>query len=398
MDFTPSPKVEDLRRRILEFMERHVYPIEQQALHESDLVRAGVPYPPVVVEVRRKAKAEGLWNLFLPDAEYGAGLTNWEYGLLCEIMGRSLVAPAAFNCSAPDTGNIEILAEFGSAEQKRQWLEPLLEGRIRSCFSMTEPEVAGSDPTLIQTRAVRDGDHWVIDGHKWFTSGAVGASVAIVMLITDPDAAPHLRASMVLVPTDASGFNLVRPVPVMGHTGGGGHCEIRYEGCRVPVANTLGPQGAGFVIAQARLGPGRIHHCMRALGAAERALEMMCRRANTRVAFGGPLAEKQFVQEMIATSRMEIDQARLLTLYAAWKMDTAGKKDARQEISMIKVVAANVCMQVIDRAIQVHGALGVSDDTPLARMWRDLRMLRLADGPDEVHKTVIARRELARHR
>jgi acyl-CoA dehydrogenase len=291
---------------------------------------------------------------------------------------------------------MEILAEFGSPEQKKRWLDPLLAGEIRSCFSMTEPEVAGSDPTLIRTRAVRDGDQWVIDGHKWFTSGAIGASVAIVMAVTDPDAAPHLRASMLIVPIDNPGLDIVRPVPVMGHTGGGGHCEIRYRDCRVPAANLLGPQGAGFVIAQARLGPGRIHHCMRAIGAAERAFEMMCRRANSRVAFGTPLAEKQFVQEMIATSRMEIDQARLLTLYAAWKMDTVGKREARQEISMIKVVAANVYMRVLDRAIQVHGALGVSDDTPLARMWRDGRMLRLADGPDEVHKQVIARRELKR--
>jgi acyl-CoA dehydrogenase len=261
---------------------------------------------------------------------------------------------------------------------------------------MTEPEVAGSDPTLIRTRAVREGDHWVINGHKWFTSGAIGASIAIVMAVTDPDAEPHRRASMILVPIDTPGFNLVRPVPVMGHAGGSGHCEIRYEDCRVPASSLLGGVGAGFAIAQARLGPGRIHHCMRAIGAAERAIELMCRRANTRVAFGQPLGEKQFVQDFIATSRMEVDQARLLTLYAAWKMDTVGKKEARQEISMIKVVAANVVMQVLDRAIQVHGALGVSDDTPLAAMWRSLRMLRLADGPDEVHKQGIARRELKR--
>jgi acyl-CoA dehydrogenase len=396
MDFTPSPRVRELRERIVEFMERHVLPVEERALAEADLVRPGVPYPPVLVALREKAKAAGLWNLFLPDSEHGAGLANWEYGILCEEMGRSLIAPAAFNCAAPDTGNMEILAEFGTPEQKRRWLEPLLAGEIRSCFSMTEPEVAGSDPTLIRTRAVRDGDEWVVNGHKWFTSGAVGASVAIVMAVTDPEAAPHLRASMILVPLDAPGFHLVRPVPVMGHAGGGGHCEIRYEDCRVPAENVLGPVGAGFVIAQARLGPGRIHHCMRAIGGAERALEMMCRRANSRVAFGGPLAEKQFVQDMVATSRMEIEQARLLVLYAAWKMDTVGKKEARREISMIKVVAANVFMQVLDRAIQVHGALGVSDDTPLARMWREGRMLRLADGPDEVHKQVIARRELRR--
>ena len=396
MDFAPSARVEDYRSRLQAFMERHIYPNEARLAHESELVRPGVPYAPTLVDLRSRAKAEGLWNLFLPGNQHGPGLANWEYAYLCEIMGRSLFAPAAFNCSAPDTGNIEILEEFGTDEQKRRWLMPLLDGTIRSCFSMTEPDVAGSDPTLLRTRAVRDGDHWVIHGHKWFTTGAVGASVAIVMAVSDPEAAPHLRASMILVPLDAPGFHLVRPVPVMGHTGGGGHCEIRYDDCRVPVTNTLGPVGAGFAIAQARLGPGRIHHCMRAIGAAERALEMMCRRANTRVMFGEPLARKQFVQDMIATSRMEIDQARLLTLYAAWKMDTAGKKEARQEISMIKVIAANVCQQVLDRAIQVHGALGVSDDLPIARMWRDLRMLRLADGPDEVHKQGIARRELAR--
>src|SRR6059058_309439 len=380
MDFTPSPRVEELKARITDFMDRHVYPAEPTIAAEIDLIRSGVPYPPSLVTVLLVGEEEGLWNLFLPDKEYGAGLTNWEYGILCELMGRSFAAPAAFNCAAPDTGNMEILAEFGSAEQKKRWLDPLLAGDIRSCFSMTEPEVAGSDPTLLRTRAVRDGKHWVINGHKWFTSGAIGASVAIVMTVTNPDNAPHLRASMILVPTDAPGFNLIRPVPVMGHAGGGGHCEIRYEDCRVPAENLLGPEGAGFMIAQARLGPGRIHHCMRAIGAAERALEMMCRRANTRVAFGGPLAEKQFVQDMIAMSRMEVDQARLLVLHAAWKMDTVGKKEARQEISMIKVVAANVCMNVLDRAIQVHGALGVSDDTPLAVMWRSLRMLRLADG------------------
>jgi acyl-CoA dehydrogenase len=395
MDFTPSPRVESMKKRVVEFLHEHVYPVEMELLREDHHIKTGVPYPPRLVEIRKKAKAAGLWNLFLP-GEHGAGLTNLEYSILCEEMGRSLVSPVAFNCSAPDTGNIEILEEFGNPEQRRQWLKPLLDGDIRSCFSMTEPEVAGSDPTLLRTRAVKDGDHWVINGHKWFTSGAVGASIAIVMTVSDPDAAPHLRATMILVPTDTKGFNLIRPVSVMGHETGGGHCEIRYEDCRVPITSTLGPEGGGFLIAQARLGPGRIHHCMRAIGAAERAIEMMCHRANTRVAFGEPLGKKQFVQDMIATSRMEVDQARLLTLYAAWKMDTVGKREARQEISMIKVIAANVAMQVLDRAIQVHGALGVSDDTPLAGMWRGLRMLRLADGPDEVHKMVIARRELSR--
>ena len=400
MDFNPSPQVESLRERVVAFIEEHVYPQELEATEALDAeirVDSDAVYPEVLVEMRERAKSEGLWNLFMPDERYGPGLTNWEYGLLCEEMGRSpIVAPMAFNCAAPDTGNSEILAEHGTDEQKEAWLAPLLDGQIRSCFSMTEPEVAGSDPTTLRARAVRDGEEWVIDGHKWFTSGAVGAELAIAMVVTDPDAAPYARASMILVPTDAPGFNLIRPVPVMGHDGGPGHCEVRYEDCRVPAANLLGPEGAGFAIAQDRLGPGRIHHCMRAIGTAERAIEMMCRRANTREAFGGPLAEKQFVQDFVARSRMEVDQARLLTLYAAWKMDTAGKRAARQEISMIKVVAANVVMDVLDRAIQVHGALGMTDDTPLATMWRFSRMLRIADGPDEVHKMVIARRELGR--
>src|SRR3954464_7768007 len=330
----------------------------------------------------------------MPDERYGAGLTNWEYGMLCEEMGRSLISPMVYNCSAPDTGNMEIIAEHGSEEQKERWLRPLLEGEIRSCFSMTEPDTSGSDPTGLATRAELDGDEWVINGHKWFTSGAVGASVAIVMVVTDPDAAPHKRASMILVPPDAPGFNLIRPVPVMGHDGGPGHCEIRYEDCRVPKDNLLGGRGEGFKIAQDRLGPGRIHHCMRAIGAAERALELMCKRANSRVSFGSPLAEKQFVQDFIAKSRIEIDAARWLVLNAAWQMDTYGKREARQAISLTKVSAANVVMDVLDRAIQVHGALGVTDDTPLSGLWRHLRMLRLADGPDEGHHMVIARREL----
>jgi acyl-CoA dehydrogenase len=399
MDFAPSARVEELRGRIDAFVEEHVYPVELELLHELDekvTVESGLAYPPGLAELRERAKAEGLWNLFMPDEEIGAGLTNWEYGMLCEAMGRSLVTPLVFNCSAPDTGNMEILHDHGTPEQKERWLEPLLEGEIRSCFSMTEPETAGSDPTGLRGAAELDGDEWVINAHKWFTSGAVGASVAIVMVVTDPDAAPHKRASMILVPTDNPGFNLVRPVSVMGHSGGPGHCEIKYENCRVPKDSLLGERGAGFKIAQDRLGPGRIHHCMRAIGAAERALEMMCRRAIGREAFGGKLAEKQFVQDFIAKSRIEIDGARLMVLNAAWRMDEYGKREARQEISMTKVVAANVVMDVLDRAMQVHGALGVSDDTPLAMMWRGLRMLRLADGPDEVHKMVIALRELKR--
>jgi acyl-CoA dehydrogenase len=398
VDFALSPRCEELLERVRAFQAEHVYPIEAEALRAlDDEVRPGVPYPEILVDVRERAKAEGLWNLFLADEEHGAGLTNWEYGVLCEEMGRSpAVAPMAFNCSAPDTGNMEILVDHGTEEQKDAWLRPLLEGEIRSCFSMTEPEVSGSDPTTLRTRAELDGDEWVIDGHKWFTSGAVGAAVAIVMCVTEPDAHPYARASMILVPVDNPGFNLVRPVPVMGHDGGPGHCEILYEGCRVPASNLLGERGGGFVIAQDRLGPGRIHHCMRAIGTAERAIEMMCDRANSRETFGEKLADKQFVQDFVARSRMEVDQARLLTLSAAWKMDTAGKRAARQQISMIKVVAANMVMDVLDRAIQVHGALGMSDDTPLAGMWRFSRMLKVADGPDEVHKMVIARRELNR--
>jgi acyl-CoA dehydrogenase len=398
MDFSPSDRVKSLTERLNAFLDEHVYPVELEALHALDAeVKPGVPYPRILVELRERAKSEGLWNLFLP-GEHGAGLTNWEYGMLCEVMGRSLVSPMVFNCSAPDTGNMEILEEHGTDEQKARWLEPLLEGHIRSCFSMTEPEVAGSDPTQLQGRAELVDGEWVINAHKWFTSGAMGAGVAIAMLVTEPDAPPHKRASMILVPVDNPGFNLIRPVSVMGHSGGPGHCEIRYEDCRVPEGNLLGARGAGFKIAQDRLGPGRIHHCMRAVGAAERALEMMCKRANTRSAFGGPLAEKQFVQDFIATSRIEIDSARWLVLNAAWQMDTYGKREARQAISLTKVSAANVVMDVLDRAIQVHGALGVSDDTPLAIMWRQLRMLRLADGPDEVHKMVIAMRELNRWR
>ncbi len=399
MDFTPSPQVESLLERIKEFNEEHVFPVEMellQALDEEVTVHTPRAYPQGLVELRERAKADGLWNLFMPDERYGAGLTNWEYGMLCEEMGRSYVAPMVYNCAAPDTGNMEILAEHGTDEQVERWLRPLLEGETRSCFSMTEPGTSGSDPTGLSTRAELDGDEWVINGHKWFTSGAVGASIAIAMVVTDPDAAPHKRASMILVPTDTPGFNLIRPVPVMGHDGGPGHCEIRYEDCRVPAANLLGERGAGFKIAQDRLGPGRIHHCMRAIGGAERAFEIMCRRANERESFGGKLAEKQFVQDFVARSRMEIHGARLMVLHAAWKMDTEGKRAARQEISMIKVVAANVFMDVLDRAIQVLGALGVSDDTPIASMWRHGRMLRIADGPDEVHKMVIALRELNR--
>jgi acyl-CoA dehydrogenase len=397
MDFAPSERVAELRERVQVFMAEHVTPVEDEAMRALDEdVGPGVAYPAILVDLRERAKGEGLWNLFMPDEEYGPGLANWEYGLLCEDMGRSPVAPMVFNCSAPDTGNMEILAEYGSDQQKQRWLAPLLTDHVRSCFSMTEPETAGSDPTGLAARAALDGDEWTIDGHKWFTSGYNGADVAIAMVVTDPDAAPHKRASMILVPIETPGFTGVRPVPVMGHSAGPGHWEVTYEGVRVPAANLLGPRGDGFAIAQARLGPGRIHHCMRAIGSAERAFELMCQRANEREAFGGPLAEKQFVQEFVATSRIEIDAARLMVLHAAWKMDTEGKHAARQQISMIKVVAAQMHQAVCDRAMQVHGALGMSDDVPLALMWRQGRWLRIADGPDEVHKQSIARRELSR--
>jgi acyl-CoA dehydrogenase len=398
MDFEPGPEITALRDRVRSFMDEHIYPREAE-LHEAldREVGEGVPYPKALVEIRQQARGEGLWNLFMPEEEYGAGLNNWQYAILCEEMGRSpAVAPMAFNCAAPDTGNMEILAEHGSQEQKERWLQPLLNGEIRSCFSMTEPETSGSDPRNLEATGELDDGQWVVNGLKWYTSGAVGADLAIAMVITEPEGNPYARASMILVPTDAPGYEMLRPLSVMGHTAGPGHCEIRYSDCRVPEANLLGMRGAGFLIAQDRLGPGRIHHCMRAIGTAERALEMMCVYAAGREAFGGPLSDKQFVQDFIAKSRMEIDQARLLTLHAAWKMDTVGKRAARQEISMIKVVAANMVMDVLDRAIQVHGSLGMTDDTPLAMMWRFSRMLRLADGPDEVHKMVIARREVGR--
>ncbi len=396
MDFSPSPKVEELQKRLIAFMDEHVYSAEQLAAEQVRASGDEHSEPPIVTELKRKARAQGLWNLFLPDPQYGAGLKNWEYGMLCEIMGRSFIAPRIFNCAAPDTGNMEILAEFGTGEQKRRWLQPMLAGEMRSCFSMTEPDTAGSDPTLLRTRAVRAGDHSVLNGHKWFSTGAYGAAFAIVMAVTDPDAVPHRRASMIIVPTDTPGFNLLRAVSVMGHTGGGGHGEIRYQDCRVPATSLLGGEGDGFAIAQARLGPGRIHHCMRCIGSAARALELMCRRANTRYTHGSLLADKSVIQNWVAESRMEIDAARLMVLHAAWKMDTVGKKEARQEIAMIKVIAANMMMTVLDRAIQVFGAMGVSDDTPIARMWREGRSMRLADGPDEVHKMTVARRELRR--
>jgi acyl-CoA dehydrogenase len=392
MEFALSPRAQELKKRVADFMDQYVFPAEPEV--ERAMARDEHAEPLILKDIRKKSKSEGLWNLFLTDSRHGAGLTNLEYAPLCELMGRSPIGARAFNCMAPDTGNMEILAEFGTPEQKERWLRPCLEGEMRTCFSMTEPDTPGSDPTQLKTRAVRDGDYYVINGHKWFTSGAIGAGFAIAMVVTDAKGESHQRASMLIVPTDTPGFNIIRPVPVMGHTGGGGHCEIIYKDCKVPVTNLLGEEGGGFAISQARLGPGRIHHCMRTIGIAERALELMCKRANNRWTHGSLLADKSNIQEWIADSRIEIDSTRLMVMHAAWKMDSVGKREARNEISMIKVMAANMVMRVLDRAIQVFGAMGVSDDTPIASFWRNSRALRIADGPDEVHRMTIARREL----
>lgn len=400
MDFAFSQKVEELRKNLLDFMDGHVYPAE--SIHAEQVRGAGDPhfYPPVMEDLKSEARARGLWNLFMPDTRYGAGLTNLEYAPLAEITGRSPhIAPEALNCAAPDTGNMEILAEYGTDEQKDAWLKPLLEGEIRSCFSMTEPEVASSDASNIQGRIEREGDHYVINARKWWSSGAADArcKIAIVMGVTNPDADQYRRQSMILVPMDTPGVRIVRTLPVFGYDEGGGHCEIEYKDVRVPASNLLGEEGSGFAIAQARLGPGRIHHCMRAIGMAERAYDLMCKRALSRVAFGKPLARQGVVQQQIARSRIEIEQARLLVLKAAWLMDTVGKEGARIEISAIKVAAPTVMLNVLDRAIQIHGAAGVSEDFPLAAMYAHGRTLRIADGPDEVHEMVIARRELGRY-
>ena len=401
MNFEPSPKTKELQERLLEFMDSHVYPAEpvwREQVHES-----GDPYfhPPVMEDLKREAQDRGLWNLFLPDERFGAGLTNLEYAPLAEIMGRSIaLAPEATNCAAPDTGNMEVLSEFGSPDQHRDWLEPLLAGEIRSCFAMTEPEVASSDATNMQSRIERDGDSYVINGHKWWTSGAASdrCKISIFMGVTDPEAEPHKRHSMILVPMDTPGVEIVRTLPVFGYDEGhGGHCEVLFDDVRVPAENLIGEEGSGFAIAQARLGPGRIHHCMRAIGMAERAFDLMCTRAHTRFPFGKPLARQGVVRNWIAESRIEIEQVRLLVLKTAWLMDTVGNKGARIEISAIKVAAPEVALKVIDRAIQTHGGGGVSDDFPLAAMYAGARTLRIADGPDEVHKVSIARRELARY-
>jgi acyl-CoA dehydrogenase len=395
VDFALSKKTRDLQQRLTDFMERHIYPNEQR--YAAEIERNRWLPTGVVEELKPKAREAGLWNLFLTDHDQGAGLTNLEYAPLCEIMGRSPMAAEVFNCSAPDTGNMEVLARYGTREQQERWLRPLLAAEIRSCFAMTEPAVASSDATNIAARIARHGEEYVLNGHKWWASGAADprCKVAIFMGKTDPTAPLHKQQSMVLVPMNAPGVKVTRTLTVFGYDHAPhGHAEITFTDVRIPASNMLLGEGRGFEIAQGRLGPGRIHHCMRCLGVAERALETMCRRVQSRVAFGRPLAEQGTIRADIAASRMEIEQARLLTLKAAFLMDTVGNKVARGEIAMIKVVAPNVALRVLDRAIQVHGGAGVSQDTFLAAAWANVRTLRLADGPDEVHTESIARWEL----
>ena len=397
MEFAFSDKTKDLQRQVREFMEGEVLPAEP--VYRAQIEESGnrFHHPQVMEDLKAKARSAGLWNLFLPDPEWGAGLTNLEYAPLAELMGRSVIGSEAFNCSAPDTGNMEVLAQYGTRAQQEQWLVPLLAGEIRSCFSMTEPEVASSDARNIQARIERDGDEYVINGRKWWTSGAARerCKVSIFMGKTDPDAPPYQQQSMILVSLDTPGVETVRTLSVFGYDEGEGHAEMTFTDVRVPVDNLLQSEGDGFRIAQGRLGPGRIHHCMRLIGMAERAVDLMCRRAIEREAFGKALARQGVIQNWIAESRCEIEQARLLVLKAAWMMDTVGNKAAKSEIAMIKIIAPRMAQRVIDRAMQVFGGAGVSQDTPLAQHFAHARTLRLADGPDEVHLMSLAKRELA---
>ena len=401
MDFTFSPRVEALRQRLLAFMDEVVYPHEQTYSGQHAAQQNRWETPPIMDEMKRRARAAGLWNLCLPGSEEGGGLTNLEYAPLCEIMGRSSIAPEVFNCAPPDTGNMEVLVRYGTEAHQRRWLAPLLDGAIRSAYAMTEPDVASSDATNIRTRIERDGDEYVINGRKWWITGAGNSRCEIFILMgkTDPDAERHRQQSMILVPKDTPGVTLIRPLTVFGYDDAPvGHWEIRFEDVRVPRENILLGEGRGFEIAQGRLGPGRIHHCMRVIGLAERSLEALCARAHARVAFGKPLAEQGVVMETVANSRIEIEQARLLTLKAAHMMDTVGNKTARAEIAMIKVVAPSMAQRVIDRAIQLHGGAGMCEDFGLARAWAHSRTLRILDGPDEVHRRTVARVELRKQR
>ncbi|PSR67031.1 acyl-CoA dehydrogenase [Nocardia sp. MDA0666] len=398
--FDISERAEKYRAQLLEFMDSHVYPAE--AVYDEQMRAAGDPHfqPPILEELKAEAQRRGLWNLFHPYAEWGPGLTNLEYAPLAEIMGRSHLAPEACNCNAPDTGNMEVFTLFGTDEHKEKYLKPLLAGTIRSAFAMTEPAVASSDATNVELSMVRDGDEYVLNGRKWFASNALhpNCTVLIVMGKTDPGAAPHRQQSMMVVPIDAPGVTVLRGLPVFGYQDREGHAEIDFENVRVPLKDVLKGEGEGFAISQARLGPGRIHHCMRAIGMAERALELMCRRASTRITFGKPIAANANIQDWIAEARIDIEMIRLLTLKAAYLMDTVGNKEARTEIAAIKVAAPNIALKIVDRAIQVHGGAGVTDDFPLAMAWAHLRTLRLADGPDEVHKRTLARQELRKYR
>ncbi len=401
MDFDYSKKVSGLRARLDDFMCAHVYPAEAEFFAAIESAENRWSIPPVMEELKEKARHDGLWNLFLPDSDYGAGLSNLEYAPLAEIMGRSLIAPEVFNCSAPDTGNMEVLVRYGTEEQKKTWLEPLLQGVIRSAFAMTEPDVASSDATNIQSSIDRDGDSYLINGRKWWTSGAMDPRCKILIFMgkTDPGAERHVQQSMILVPMDTPGVSVVRPLTVYGFDDAPhGHAEMLFEDVRVPAGNLLLGEGRGFEIAQGRLGPGRVHHCMRLIGLAERSLEAMCTRADDRLAFGKPLSAQGVVREAIANSRIEIEQARLLTLKTADMMDKVGNKAARGEIAMIKVIAPAMALRVIDRAVQVHGGAGVSSDFGLAAAWAGARTLRLADGPDEVHRASIAKLELGRQK